>query len=451
MAMTSTGTLLGGANRHQSSVGDVSGLASCQVWEAGSGHCGESSKHLRKFRVGTLNVNTLRGRVCEVVETLSRRKVDVCCIQETRYRGGNCRIIKGKDTRYKLYWSGNDKGTAGVGVFVAEEWIEKVFEVQRVCDRILLVKLIVGQRVVTLLSVYAPQSGLSDVDKDLFFDQLRAVTARIPRSELLIQCGDWNSHVGRAGTEYREVHGGMGYGRSEPDVEGERILEYALAFDLLLGNTCFKKRDSHLITYKSGNAATQIDFILFPRAMRKLVTDVKVIPGEEVALQHQLLVCDMKFDVPPKPKRKFTPRLKVWKLIDPQRRNHFQEVFKLHVSASAGVPDAATEDIWNNLKTAFSKQLRRCVAQQGPTVGVVRPGGGMNIWERSLLPSGKLSRHGRLVKALEHHTMQPNALPDVQCIMLAKKLTRRCTRILTQSLQIYTALQTSLEKRMPTL
>ena len=49
-----------------------------------------------------------------------------------------------KDTRYKLYWSGNDKGTAGVGVFVAEEWIEKVFEVQRVSDRIILVKLIIG-------------------------------------------------------------------------------------------------------------------------------------------------------------------------------------------------------------------------------------------------------------------------------------------------------------------
>ena len=41
---------------------------------------------------------------------------------------------------YKLYWSGNDKGTAGVGVFVAEEWIEKVFEDQRVSDRIILVK-----------------------------------------------------------------------------------------------------------------------------------------------------------------------------------------------------------------------------------------------------------------------------------------------------------------------
>ena len=86
-------------------------------------------------------------------------------------------------------------------------------------------------------SVYAPQSGLSDEVKDLFFDQLRAVTARIPASEFLIPFGDWNGDVGHAGTGYREVHGGMGYGRLESDAENERILEYALAFNLLLGNT----------------------------------------------------------------------------------------------------------------------------------------------------------------------------------------------------------------------
>ena len=75
-----------------------------------------------------------------------------------------------------------------------EEWIEKLFEVQRVSDRIIYVKLIVGQCVVTFLVVYAPQSGLS------------AVTARIPGSEFLIPCGDWNGHVGCAGTGYREMH-----------------------------------------------------------------------------------------------------------------------------------------------------------------------------------------------------------------------------------------------------
>ena len=170
------------------------------------------------LRVGALNVRTLRGRVCEVVEALSCRKIDVCCLQETRYRGGHYRVIKGKGTRYKLFWSGNNRGT--VGVMVAEEWIEKVFEVQRVSDRIVLLKIIEGQCVITFLSFYAPQCGLSDADKDLFYDQLGAVTAKIPASELLTPCGDWNGHVGSTGTGFREVYGGFGYGRPEPDTEG---------------------------------------------------------------------------------------------------------------------------------------------------------------------------------------------------------------------------------------
>ena len=181
------------------------------------------------------------------------------------------------------------------------------------------------------------------------------MTARIPASEFLIPCGDWNGHAGRAGTGYREVHGGMGYGRPKPDVEGESILDYALAFDLLLRNTCFKKRDSHLITYKSGNIATQIDFILFRRTMRKLVTDVKVIPGEEVALQHQLLVCGMRIECASKLQAQVHPSPQSLELKDPQTSNHFQEVFNLHVSTSAGVADGTTEDIWNNIKTGLLK------------------------------------------------------------------------------------------------
>ena len=97
----------------------------------------------------------------------------------------------------------------------------------------------------------------------------------------------------------------------DPDSECKRILEYALTYDLFLDNLCFKKRDSHLITYRSGNTAAKIDFMLFRKSLRKLVMDVKVIPGGEVALQHQLLVCDMMIDIPPQIKCKFTPRPKM--------------------------------------------------------------------------------------------------------------------------------------------
>ena len=70
----------------------------------------------------------------------------------------------------------------------------------------------------------------------------------------------------------------------------------------------------------------------------------------------------------------------------------------------------------------------------------------MNTWKRPLLPKGKLSRPERLVKELGHHTMQPNAIPDMQCTMLVKKPTRRSSRILTPSLQKSTTLLTSLER-----
>ena len=89
MAVSTNVVTLGGAGRNQISVGGVSGLAPSQVcvcvcvWGggggggggAGSGLCSKSSWNLRNFRVGTLKVNTLKGRVCEVMETLSHRKV----------------------------------------------------------------------------------------------------------------------------------------------------------------------------------------------------------------------------------------------------------------------------------------------------------------------------------------------------------------------------------------
>ena len=49
------------------------------------------------------------------------------------------------------------------------------------------------------------------------------------------------------------------------------------------------------------------------------------------------------------------------------------------MNVSAGVADAATEDIWNKIKTVLLKTLRRCVAQLGPIVGVVKPGGVMSM------------------------------------------------------------------------
>src|SRR5262249_47762436 len=61
----------------------------------------------------------------------------------------------------------------------------------------------------------------------------------------------------------------------------------------VIANTYFKKRDEHLITYKSGVHKSQIDYFLIRKVDRVLCKDCKVIPGESLTPQHRILVMDV--------------------------------------------------------------------------------------------------------------------------------------------------------------
>ena len=184
----------------------------------------------------------------------------------------------------------------------------------------------IGKTVFVFVCVYAPQANISEFEKDRFYQMLQCTVAKIQASEQLFVCGDWNGHIGSQSTGFEEVHGGQAIGKR--NTEGERILEFAFANELVVGNTWFKKKPEHPVTYQSGNAATQIDFILYRRSFRKQVSNVKVILGEEIAPQHRLLVGDFRVSIPPQPKRKFVPHIKVWKLRDPEKQAELSEVFK---------------------------------------------------------------------------------------------------------------------------
>jgi hypothetical protein len=74
-------------------------------------------------------------------------------------------------------------------------------------------------------------------------------------------------------------------------------LNFALAYDLFVTNTLFRKRVSHLVTFNSGQHCSQIDFTLVRREDRHACLDYKVIPGECVVPQHKLVVADFRFRV----------------------------------------------------------------------------------------------------------------------------------------------------------
>ena len=59
------------------------------------------------------------------------------------------------------------------------------------------------------------------------------------------------------------------------NAEGERILEFGDAVGMVVCNTLFKKEDSKLITYQSGDNRSMIDYLMVRKTDRCLVKGCK--------------------------------------------------------------------------------------------------------------------------------------------------------------------------------
>ena len=67
-----------------------------------------------------------------------------------------------------LFLMGNEAKTDGVGIFVAEKWADSVVRVERHSERIMVLKMVLGDRLLNVFSVYAPHSGRPDEEKECF-------------------------------------------------------------------------------------------------------------------------------------------------------------------------------------------------------------------------------------------------------------------------------------------
>jgi hypothetical protein len=296
------------------------------------------------LRIGTVNVGSMNKRCGEVTDMLRRRKLDFCCLQETRWKGEHSRTEGG----YKFFWKGCKDGTAGVGMMVAEKWVKNVIEVKRVNERIMAVRLRVGKAILNLISVYAPQVGRSMEEKEEFYIELGQVLLDVDEKEMVMLGGDLNGHVGESTDGFEGVHGGKGFGNRNE--EGEMLLEFALAHNLTVMNTCFEKEMAKKVTYESGDCKTVVDYILVRQRDRNLMHDVKVIRSEPCLPQHKLMVCQFLTKVEEKGKKtSFISKCKLWKLkVDETQREYERKVYDREKKRDRNEEDV--EVVWKELK-----------------------------------------------------------------------------------------------------
>ena len=272
------------------------------------------------------------------------RRLDFCCLQETRWKGGSARVLGG----YKFFWKGCSEGVSGVGVLVAEKWVESVIEVKRVSERMMLLRVRVGKRILNLISVYAPQVGRAMEEKEEFYGMLGKLMKEVSGEEMLMVCGDFNGHVGEKEEGYWGVHGNKGFGSR--NLEGEMLLEFAEAEGMTLMNTWFDKRDSKKVSYESGGCKTVVDYMLIKQKNRPMVTDVGVIANEPCITQHKLMICQLALTEPVRKKKQvYVSRCRVWKLKEAAVQREYREKVQAR-EACRNRQENRVEEMWGGMK-----------------------------------------------------------------------------------------------------
>ncbi|GJX85613.1 retrovirus-related pol polyprotein LINE-1 [Tanacetum coccineum] len=208
------------------------------------------------------------GGLFELSDTLGRHKVDIACFQETRWKGSRAREGNG----YKLWYSGSSSARNGVGVLVAVRLKDDIVRVTRRSDRIMAISVVIDGEVVNVISAYAPQVGLSDVEKKRLWNELDELVRECSADERLIIGGNLNGHIEATTDEYEGVHGGF-------------------------ANSFFKKSEAHLITIQSGGHYTQIDYLLVRKGDLRACRDYRAFPIETCSSQHRLKLTALEEDM----------------------------------------------------------------------------------------------------------------------------------------------------------
>ncbi|KAK3529527.1 hypothetical protein QTP70_031964, partial [Hemibagrus guttatus] len=286
------------------------------------------------LRIGTLNVGTMTGKGRELADVMERRKVDILCVQETRWKGSKARSI---GAGFKLFYYGVDSKRNGVGVVLKEEFVRNVLEVKRVSDRVMSLKLEFEGVMLNVVSGYAPQVGCELEEKERFWSELDEVMESIPTGERVVIGADFNGHVGEGNTGDEEVMGKFGV--KERNLEGQMVVDFAKRMDMGVVNTYFQKREEHRVTYRSGGRRTQVDYILCRRGNLKEISDCKVVVGEGVARQHRMVVCRMTLMVCKTKRSKIEKKTKWWKLKKEECCEEFRQKLRQALGGQVVLPD----------------------------------------------------------------------------------------------------------------
>ena len=318
----------------------------------------------RTLKIGSWNIRTLyqAGKLTNVVNEMIRYKLDILGLSEVRWdNAGEHKLQTGQKLLYSGVQTQTPTHTHGVGLLISKQaqsslisWtphgpriLEATFKTQH---KKIKLKIIVG---------YAPINDASDEDKDNYYDQLEHICNKNKSSkELVMLIGDFNAKVG---SENEGIECNMGKeGMGTKNENGDRLIDFCVRQDFVIGGTVFPHKDIHKATWISpdGRTTNQIDHVCISKKFRRSLMDVKVMRGADADTDHYLVTAKIKLklkkmDKPKDQRIKFDTR----KLKEEHIKAEFKLTLQNRFNALQTDELDDQEDInvtWTKIKNVFN-------------------------------------------------------------------------------------------------
>lgn len=213
--------------------------------------------------IGTWNVRSMyrTGKLTTIVSCLERYRLDITAVQEIRWDGSGSIKSQGNT----ILNSGGEKHERGVGFIIKDKVLPNVVKFEPISDRICYMEFKCKWFNIVIVNCYAPTEDKSEEVKNAFYDELDRVCDELPSGKPTIFIGDFNAKVGREKV-YRPTIG-MNSLHSESNENGNKLISFAAARNMVISSTMFPLKNIHKQTWISpcGRIRNQIDHIVVDR------------------------------------------------------------------------------------------------------------------------------------------------------------------------------------------
>ena len=311
-----------------------------------------------RINVGCWNVRSAKQEATQafLVHEMEKYNIDILCISETRISGSGSIVITAPETlhQFHFFYSGveDNSGLHGVGFIMNQRTRNALLEWEPVSCRLARIRLKGNPA-----NVSPPPVAL--LKRPRMISTVQQLSSSIAARDYLIVAGDFNARVGPSDQTTRQILGKFGQGhRCE---NGQRLVNYALMNHLVITNTIFQHKPSHLLTWHSNDGVTkaQIDFILVRQRWRSSVQDSRSYNGADTGSQsgpdHRLVAAKILLCLAIRRKNKSKVGFDIGKLQDKEVRQALNLELTNRFDALSSDENLTPDKRWETFKTVMTE------------------------------------------------------------------------------------------------